>query len=225
MKTKLALAAQLLILLASAQACGNNQVDRNALDRLWEDHMLIGTSAVYLDGRRDTYVFSEPPEYAEGFVLGAGMTTRGIQVIDHRGTAFFGLLHRGGYALYGGLLGQVKRGASILELYGKKVMSADPGLWDHHPRLMEDTFEFFLLRRGRLDSRASVLKKWVIQPQDVRWYLQGREQESNIPERLKWLALSDVRGFLKYFPDTQEAEVTITGLTHPFVERVKVELK
>lgn len=47
-----------------------------------------------------------------------------------------------------------------------------------------------------------------------------------MPEHLKkQQETSDVRGFLKYLPASQEAEVTITGLVHPFAQRVKVGLK
>jgi hypothetical protein len=203
------------------------EIPREPSDRLWEEHMLTGTGAGYLDGKRDGFVPTKPPDLTSGSPVVANYTTRGISVRDLRGTALLGLLTGGGWTLEGGLIGQVERPTSTLELYAKNVWKFYPGfLGMHYSKFKEEqTYEFFLLVREHGASRATILKKWVIQPSEVSWFVKGREHETDIPEHIKQNETHDVRGFLKYLPESQEAEVTITGLTHPFAERVKVELK
>jgi hypothetical protein len=228
--------AMLLIWIMTGCATGHfyiGEVPREPLDRLWEDHMLAGTSADYVGGRlNDLFHPTTPPEQARGSPLGAHLTTRGIGVYEDKGTAFLGLLQGGGWQLDGGLLGQVEGAASILELYGRRVwpLHAVP-LGIGGPRVKpkeEETYDFFLLRRERGARRAKILAKWTIQPSEIVWFvpehvLKGMGKDDETIRRLN--ETSDVRGFVKYLPESQEAEVTITGLTHPFVERVKVELK
>jgi hypothetical protein len=150
-------------------------------------------------------------------------------VHDFRGTAWLGLFQGGGWSLWGGMIGKVEGHTATLELYGKGVERLYPGLLGitHYSKRKEErTYEFFLLKREHGAASATVLKKWVIQPEEIKWFvpdnvlqgpLGGDEQHRRLNET------EDVRGFLKYFPGIQEAEVTITGLTHPFVEHVKVE--
>jgi hypothetical protein len=208
------------------------EVPREPLDRLWENHMLEGTRARYIEGKRDD---SEPfvsPKATPGSPLAVVYGPRGISVFEDKGTALLGLLQGSGWILKGGLIGQVEETTSTLELYGRVVwpLHAVP-LGIGGPRLRpkeEETYDFFLLRRGRGAPRATVLAKWTIQPNEIAWFLPEHVLEGPLAKDETYRRLNednDVRGVLKYIPETQEAEVTIKGLTHPFVERVKVELK
>ena len=194
------------------------EISREPLDQLWEEHMLTGTPAFYFDGKRRSSDI-EPIQTEKG----RGHPSSGerhIAVQDFRGTGFFGLLRGGGWSITGGLLGKVEGKSSTLELWVKDVQRSHPGLFDNYYRWKEEeTYEFFLLERRAGATRATILKKWIIEPSDVQWFIPKR------PEYVKKEhEISDVRGFLKYLPDTQEAEVTITGLTHPFVEHLKLAL-
>jgi hypothetical protein len=202
------------------------EISRESVDRVWEEEMLAASAdSYYLDGERRSVSLTKPPKQAHG---SPAWPMRNISVHDYRGTALLGILQGGGWELDGGLVGRVEGTISTLELYAKLVWKLHPGflgLTNYFRPKEEETYEFFLVRREQGASRATVLKKWVIQPGEILWFVRGREHETNIPEHIKQNETVDVRGFLKYFPETQEAEVTITGLTHPFVERIKVELK
>jgi|SRR2546428_11976616 len=201
-------------------------VPREPLDRLWESHMLEGTRARYIEGRRDDGEPFISPKAVPGAPLAVVYGPHGISVYEDKGTALLGLLQGGGWILKGGLLGQVDRPTTTLELYGRVVwpLHAVP-LGIGGPRVKpkeEETYDFFLLRRERGVPRATVLAKWTIKPSEIVWITpEGFKDEAT--RRLN--EDNDVRGFLRYLPESQEAEVTITGLTHPFVDRVKVELK
>jgi len=199
---------------------------------LWESLMLEGTRARYIGGKKynDTPFLS--PKRVLGSPLGVVDGPRGISVYEDKGTALLGLLQGSGWILDGGLIGQVEGTTATLELYGRVV-------WPLHsvplgiggPRVKpkeEKTYDFFLLRRERGAPRATVLAKWTIQPREIVWFLSEDKLEGPLgkDETYRWLnETEDVRGFVRYLPENQEAEVTITGLTRPFVERVKVELK
>jgi hypothetical protein len=194
--------------------------------------MLEGTRARYIEGERDDGQAFISPKAVPGSPLAVVYGPRGISVYEDKGTALLGLLQGGGWSMKGGLIDQVEGTTVTLELYGRRVwpLRAVP-LGIGGPRFKpkeEKTYDFFLLRRERGAPRATVLAKWTIQPSEIVWFVPEDTLEGPLgkDETYRWLnETEDVRGFVKYLPESQEAEVTITGLTHPFVERVKVELK
>ncbi|HEV8662940.1 MAG TPA: hypothetical protein VGT06_07375 [Candidatus Methylomirabilis sp.] len=219
----LVIALTIVLLVMEVGAAG--EIYREPLDQVWEEHMLTGTPAFYFDGKRRSSDI-EPIRTEKGHGS-PSFAERHIAVQDFRGTRFFGLLRGGGWSISGGLLGKVEGKPSRLELWVKDVQRSHPGLFDNYYRWKEEeTYEFFLLERREGAARATILKKWIIEPSDVQWFIPKHVQESQRPEQIREQhEISDVRGFLKYLPASHEAEVTITGLTHPFVERIKVALK
>lgn len=210
------------------------EIRREPLDQLWEKHMLAGTAGQYIDGKpeRTDYIPNPFPaksfEEAKGSPGSAWLSTRGIGVLDFHGWELLGLLRGGGWELTGGLLGKIELSTSILELYGKRVWQFYPGLVDNYFKKRETTYEFFLLKREQGGARAVVLKKWIIQPEDVKWFVPEsvlKDPLGHDEQYRRQNETEDVRGFFRYYPDGQVAEVTIAGLTRPFVERIKVELK
>ena len=201
------------------------EIPRGPLDDLWEEHMLTGTAFEYLSGRTsEGFQDEEPSERARG---SPAAPIRSITVQDTRGTALLGLRRGGGWSLMGGLIGRTEQKAPILELYAKRVWRLYPGILGNYFRPKEEeTYEFFLLLRKQGIPRATVFKKWVIQPGEIRWFVPGREHETNIPEHIKQQSeTQDVRGFIRFLPKSQETEVKITGLTHHFEERIRVTLR
>jgi hypothetical protein len=191
--------------------------------------MVLGTAGSYIDGERSNFVPNDPPETAKGSPGSARLTTRGISVVDFRGTALLGILIGGGWVFDGGMLGHVERPTATIELYGKQIWRFYPGFLSHYSKFREEeTYEFFLLMRGKGSQRALLLKKWIVGPEGIRWFV----SPGNISTRLypddeqirRQNETRDVRGFLTYDPETQEAEISITGLIHPLVERIKVPL-
>jgi len=211
---------------------GAGEIPREPLDRLWEEQMLLGTQGAYLEGERSTFIPHEAPEEAKGSPGSATLTTRGISVQDFRGTGFLGMFRGGGWTLEGGLLGSVPRPDGRIELYGKRVWRFYPGFLgiEHYMKPKEEeTYEFFLLDRKDGSQHAKLVKKWVIAPQEIKWFVYPNVREAvtkafpGDEDYLRRQETVDVRGFLKYDPETQEAEVTITGLIRPWVERVKLK--
>lgn len=212
---------------------GAGEIPREPLDRLWEEHMLLGTHGAYMEGERSTFIPREAPEAAKGSPGSATLTTRGISVQDFRGTGLLGMLRGGGWALEGGLLGSVPRPDGSIALYGKRVWHFYPSFMGIAPYMKpkeEETYEFFLLEGKDANQRAWLVKKWVVGAHEIKWFVYPDVREAvtkAFPGDEKFLRQQetvDVRGFLKYDPETQEAEVTITGLIHPWVERVQVPL-
>lgn len=202
------------------------EISREPLDQLWKDHMLAGTPGGYYGGEETDFVSEKSVASSAGNPGEAAFNKYGISVQDIRGTTWLGLFQGGGWSLEGGLIGRVELDHSTLELYGKRVWHYYPGLLGitHYAKYKEEEqYEFFLLKRETGAKQATVLKKWVIPPTDVFWFVPGREHETDIPEHVKKQSETrDVRGFLKYIPESQEAEVTFTGLTHPMVEHIPV---
>src|SRR5439155_6402616 len=136
-------------------------VPRDPLDRLWESHMLEGSRARYIEGERDDGQPFISPKAVPGSPLAVVYGPHGISVYENKGTALLGLLQGSGWILKGGLIGQVEETTSTLELYGRRVwpLHAVP-LGIGGPRVKpkeEETYDFFLLRRGRGAARATVL--------------------------------------------------------------------
>jgi hypothetical protein len=218
-----------IILLLTRTGAGAGEIPREPLDQLWEEHMVLGTAGSYIGGERTSFVPYDPPEAAKGSPGSASLTTRGIFVQDFRGTALLGILRGGGWVFDGGMLGQVERPTAIIELYGKQVWRLYPGFLGNYAKFREEeTYEFFLLKREKGNQRALLLKKWIVRPEEIKWFV----SPGNISTRLypddeqvrRQNETRDVRGFFTYDSETQEAEVSITGLIHPLVERVKVPL-
>ena len=226
MKAELVIAGTLIAILGSAALAMASEIQREPLDRLWEEHMLAGTSANYRNGRAQEGRVQYIPrlEQAKGSWVVATQKPQAVRVSDSRGTGLFGLLRGGGWALDGGLLDQTEEHGGAVELYIKKVAPVYPGLLDHSAPRKEQSYEFFLLYRPNDAPQARILNKWVINPEQVHWYV--RDYLLQGPLRVDDKAIlranetSDVRGFLAYDPTTKIATITITGLKQPFEDRV-----
>jgi len=165
-KRLVVLVTMLTPLLLIVQPTFASEVRREPLDRLWEEHMLEGTSAVYLQGKRRDAARDKSFESARGSPAWASSTNRGIVVQDFGEWRILSLKAGGGWDLGGGLLGEVKVENSTFELYGKMVTRREPSfifsMRAHHNPVEEYSYEFFLLHRKDGVSRATVLKKWII---------------------------------------------------------------
>jgi len=116
------------------------------LNQLWDSHMFNGTSEIYSDGDRTIYHAEESYQWAAGMPSSAWLTKEGIAVGDLRETSMLGWLRRGGWIFEGGLLAKIESEESTLELYGKRVVRADPVsiLNLHGDKNREHSVEFFL---------------------------------------------------------------------------------
>lgn len=226
MKAGLLIGTTMMTLVANCVLAVAGEVAREPLDRLWEKHMLNGTSASYRNGQPNEGPpqFIQPLQAVHGDWVWAMRTARGIKVSDSRGTRLLGLLRGGGWVLAGGLLDRASNDRGAVELYVKHVAPVHPGLLDHHAPMKQEAYEFFLLDRPHDAPQATIIKKWVISPEEVRWYVPDHFLQG--PLRIDDKAIlhasetSDVRGFLAYDPATKIATVTIMGLNHPLEERV-----
>lgn len=189
---------------------------REPLDALWEQSMLEGkpNTAIAIsieNGQTYKSEFSEkegPEPWRKSPEL-ARFGARGVAAVQY-GEGFWG---NGGWVLEGGLLGRTKEGSSTIELYGKAVIHVLPYFpFPFHRDIPHETgYEFFLLQREAGSPKATVLKKWILTPQEV-----VLKPQSVGPPR------EDVRATLEYDGIAQQAVVTITGLTRPFKESVAV---
>jgi hypothetical protein len=214
------------ILGSGAPAIAGN-ISREPVDRLWEEHMLAGTSADYIamrPARRLRYI--PQLERSKGTVELAAHKPHGIRISDYSGTRLFGLLRGGGWSLQGGLLDWAPSDGGAAELYVKQVSPMYPGLIDNSAPIKEQSYEFFLLYRPSEGAQARILRKWLINPEEVHWYVPDylltgplRVDDETV---LRGSEMSDVRGFLAYDPSARIATITITGLKHPFEERVEL---
>lgn len=181
---------------------------RPPLDALWHEHMLAGSAAtIYVDesGQRTVSIPRRPFDEQRGelqSVESAAGTTYGIQVarLDER----FLLWRNGGWVLQGGLLARAREQSSTIDLYGKAVIRQPPyvpgGPFPRDPPRTAG-YEFFLLLRKAGAPRATILREWVFQPDDVA--------------KDGW-----VRAMLHYNTTKRTATVTITGLKKPFEDTV-----
>ena len=212
MKTGVMIGIGLFLLLAVVGSAISREVARKPLDQLWEEHMLAGTSATYSDGKHIEYVFERSFEEAMGSPSSAWDTKQGIAVVDLGERRFLSLWVGGGWTLEGGLLGKIEEGASAIELYGKRVTRVQPhfilNLRATHVPNVEFSYDFFLLHRKKGAARATVLRKWIFRPEELRRLGDAPPYDTY------------VQGYLRYDPTTKTATVTITGLTHPFEEYI-----
>lgn len=187
----------------------SGEMPREPLDRLWEEHMLAGTSGIYADGKRTSYAAKRSFESAKGRPSDAWLTKEGIAVSDHRETSFFGLLRRGGWSLDEGLLAKAEARDSTIELYGKEAVREKPKpfFFIHWGIPGGYGYEFFLLHRKKGVEKAMIIKKWSFDRYGIARML-----------LMDWI--SDVRGFLRYDGEANNAIVTFTGVKRPFEERV-----
>jgi hypothetical protein len=182
---------------------------RAPLDALWEEHMLLGSSAsIYVDesGQRTVSIprraFDE--QRGEQDVEGALATPYGIHVarLDERWL----LWRNGGWVLQGGLLARVKEQSAAIELYGKAVIRRPPyvpgGPFPRDPPMTRG-YEFFLLLRRTGVPRAIILRKWTVEPRDV-------------------VKDSPPRATLQYSATTNTATVTIVRARTPVLETVEI---
>jgi len=182
---------------------------RQPLDSAWEEHMLSGLPANYVNGQSLTDIPTRTFETAKGRVSEAWLTKEGIAFSDRRETSLFGLLRRGGWALYGGLLGKVEINGSTIELYGKHVVRERPVLWFflHWGIPGGFGYEFFLLHRRKGVTKAEVVKKWTFNRFGILQMI-----------IMDWP--KDVRGLLFYDRATRTATVTILGFTEVLQESI-----
>lgn len=212
MKTVRVIGPSLGLLVLAVQLSVAGEIPREPLDRVWEEHMLSGTFGIFGEGKRQEYVWKQSYESAMGMPSAAAFTKQGIIVSDLRETRFLGLWRVGGWSLEGGLLDRVQELTSSLELYGKQVTRTEPffilgtKLW-HAPK-EKFSYEFFLLQRRQGVSRGTVLKKWVIRPEEIQQSNEG--------------ASPDIRAYLKYDSATKVATVSITGLKRHFEDHIDV---
>lgn len=211
MKARVLMISGITVILLPAAVAISAEILRGPLDQLWEQHMLDGKRGAYMNGEPEAITAPAFSFAKERAGKGAGspqfmvFTEYGISVQDFRETKLFGLLSGGGWTLRGGLLERIEIDPVTVELYGKIVDRIHPGLLDHyyHPK-EERSYEFFFLRRKRDVPQAVILKKWIVEPEHVRWQN----------------ATSDVRGHLQYDPAIRSATVIISGLKVPFQELV-----
>lgn len=191
--------------------------DREPLDVLWEQSMLEGkpntTIAIQIEDGQTSK--SELPvkkvdlEYGRGAPESAGYMSPGITVVQY-GEGFW---ENGGWILKGGLLGIAKEGSSTIELHGKAIVHRFPyfPFPFHRTKPHETGYEFFLLHREAGSQNATILRKWILTPQEVVL----KPQSVGPPEE-------DVRARLNYEGPTKLATVTITGSIRPFKESVTI---
>ena len=170
MKERLLVALLTATILAASALCSAKEEDRSDPDRLWESSMLAGQAHPAsghppLDVPGDHYS-GEPYIYFQ----------------DLEGTALLGLLRGGGWTMEGGMIGSVPKGSSRIELFVKHITRHRPGLIDNYFYKKEDWwYEYFLLLRKEGASQARIVQKWIIPPQEIQWFVPGREGETNIP--------------------------------------------
>ncbi len=191
------------------RTASSREIPREPLDRFWEEHMLAGRSGIYSNGKRTQFEPDSSFQSAKGSPRDAWLKKKGIAVSDLRGTRLIGLFRKGGWILEGGLLAKAKTQSSTIELYGKRVVRAEPvsilSFILHRDNQREYGYEFFLLHRKNGMAKAHVVKKWIFNPEDTPVFMDNFDV---------------VRGFLRYDPATRIATVTITGLKRPIGEHI-----
>jgi hypothetical protein len=183
------------------------------LDVLWEQYMLEGRLSKITIALRDSRVdlaesaSSASFEFARGHPESAAFNSYGISVM-RLGEGIWG---NAGWVVTGGLLSRTTQDARIVELYGKAVVRRFAYFpFPFHREIPHETgYDFFLLLRQPGTSGARVIRKWTFMPNEV---LVKRETTAAPPEY--------VRGVLRYDAGSRVATVTISGLKHPFDERV-----
>ncbi len=100
-----------------------------------------------------------------------------------------------------------------IDLYGKVIEHIPPHVW--RPWWMSEPrerggYEFFLLSRLEGLSGATVLREWIVLPEEVIL------EEDSLTGTLK----SQVQASLRYDPATRIATVDITGFKKLFHEQV-----
>lgn len=185
-----------------------------SLDNLWDKHMLEGTPALYFNGQKREKPKPFPVNDPMGSIIRAYMGEYGIVVQELREQKLFGLLKGGGWIISGGLVDRIENDKSTIELYGKQIVKYYPGLLNNYYYKKEIRYEFYLLNRSSLTKQAVVLKKWVIQPEQIRWIPEDKSKE-----------ISDIRTYLTYKSQIGVVEIKITGLIKPFLEQIKVNYR
>lgn len=187
-------------------SAGSGEISREALERLWEKHMLDGTFAIYSDGTRTNYLSERSFEAARGSPSEVWTTKQGIAISDRRDTKLLGLWRGGGWSIFGGMLARVSAGFSSIELYGRVIVSAQPSFFlNFHPsNETEYGYDFFLVKRNTTTRLGTVAKRWTFSSDEAIHI--GR--------------ITNVRAQLAYDPANTVAIVTITGLKRPFEERI-----
>jgi len=188
---------------------------REPLDAMWKLYMLEGHPQVVgislrgshvkkerFEGIRSAYPPTGDPESADTEPYGISVAQDGE-----------GLFGNGGWWLHGGLLGRSIDGRLTIDLYGKVIEHIPPHLW--RPWWMSEPrkrggYEFFLLSRREGLPGATVLREWIILPEEVIL------EEDSLTGRPK----SQVQVSLRYDPATRIATIDITGLKKLFHEQV-----
>lgn len=200
---------------------GAYTISREPLDVLWNAHMYAGTPGAYYDGKE--FVRNYPPddasfEGADGRPGTVWPSNKGIRIDDLRETRFWGILRWGGWRMEGGLLARASEGAAFVELYGKSVWKV-PAVFltfgKSPPWFAEHSYEFFLLYRPGEDETATLLKKWVIPPEQIPYdyYLRGVLRYDST-QKVATVNITDVeskRTFLEESIDLSRANIKNSG--------------
>lgn len=201
-----------LVLATSAMS---EPLPREPLDAMWKLYMLEGHPLVVGISIRGAHVKKSEFESNLSAYPPTGVPERadtephGISVAQH-GEDLFG---NGGWWLHGGLMGRSTDGRLTIALYGKVVEHIPPHLW--RPWWMSEPrerggYEFFLLSRQEGFPWGTVLREWIIPPEEVIL------EEDSLTGTLK----SNVQASLQYDPATRIASINITGLKKLFHEQV-----
>jgi len=172
--------AAVLLLATAAMGCNvalpGRPTPREPLDANWEKHMLEGRGVqMWLDEQlQPTQVQEggsaeslasfrsreEPRSYLYAFTDPYGIMV--LRRVD-------GYWRNGGWILTGGPLVRANDGQSAVELYGEAIIRRPIHIPDgifHLDPPEETGYEFFLLRRQGT-TPAVILRRWIVQPDEV----------------------------------------------------------
>jgi hypothetical protein len=198
----------MLLLLEVADA-SETTIPREALDAIWDEHMLTGSSVRVFWEASGPQIRTPAnlgfPVRPDDLVETAAWNRRGIEIQWLRE----GFWRNGGWVVRGGLLDSVPIDGKVLELYGKATSrraSYFPFRLD--PWLPDSTdYEFFLLHRVGV-PRAHLLRQWRFGPEDVDLIPVSSEQKR----------ARAVKGSMRFDPAARSVTVIIIGLKQRFEE-------
>jgi len=196
---------------------------RQPLDQTWEQFMLAGRSARWVNGQELPWT-TEMEDRIANNPVGARLTTHAI-VVESRGGYV-----RGSWYLVGGLIGRADLFDATVELFSKQIVREH---WLGYVKWDEDySYEFFLLLRSRATGRAHVVRRWAFPPEEVALAVQPevaariRELANSEEEAVKRIKQQRshylVSGRLQLDPGGPKAVVTILGMVRPIEYRVSL---
>ena len=189
---------------------------RGNLDKIWEHRMLYENFGSYYAGEWKNGGLEIEPD---GKTTRASISREKLVIQDQRGKKFFGFMQGGGWDLTGGRIAKVKFETLSFELYAKEIKKRHPSFWDNYYHKKETAYDFFLIKRDIEKNQSVILKKWNIPPEQVVW----RQSQSEIKYRGERDLYQEVKGTLTLINESNEIEVSLTGLDPIIVERFKIE--